>query len=182
MQLMRPPAVQVAGASFWDILGALGDFFGGIFAGGALLIAAIAYKRQVDDSRRSQASSITMTLDPPVVRSVPGHEGDFKPTGPSSNPVVKVENVGTTPVYRARVRVTWSNDSVELVGISNILPGGASLKRQLQGDVLDAQLKFVDKSGRYWVRTDGGILIDERYNREPRTLRERVSFRRSRRS
>jgi hypothetical protein len=38
----------------------LGDFFGGIFAGGALLIAAIAYKRQVDDKRRQQASKVVM--------------------------------------------------------------------------------------------------------------------------
>jgi len=52
-----------------------------------------------------------------------------------------------------------------------------SSKKQLQGEVVDAQLQFVDGSGRYWIRTDMGMLLDEKYRKVPRTLRRRPSLR-----
>lgn len=67
--------------SFWDILSALGDFFGGIFAGLALLVAAIAYKRQVDDKRREQAAKVVLRSrrDPDGALTIDLYNGSDEP-------------------------------------------------------------------------------------------------------
>jgi hypothetical protein len=52
-------------ASAWDVLGALGDLVGGIFAGGALLVASLVYAGQVRDGRRKEAAKVTISVDPP---------------------------------------------------------------------------------------------------------------------
>jgi len=59
--VQRPPLPVDVVTSSWDYIVGTADILAGLGAAGALLIAALAYRRQVDDSLRQQVAKVTLT-------------------------------------------------------------------------------------------------------------------------
>src|SRR4051794_27732522 len=57
----EPLPVDVV-TSTWDYIVGTASIVGSLGAGGALLIAALAYRRQVDDTRRQQAAQVLIRV------------------------------------------------------------------------------------------------------------------------
>jgi hypothetical protein len=71
MLLTKPLPVDVT-TTWWDYVIDVADILAGLGAAGAMLIAALAYRRQVNDARITQASLISLRW---VRFDEPGHRG-----------------------------------------------------------------------------------------------------------
>lgn len=125
----------------------------GLATAGALLIAALAYKRQVNDARSAQASMVTL-----------GISSEFADqTGDDLQPKLVVNNYSGLPVYKLGIRIwyppDWQSERLDQVGRlgpqddhTEVLPA------DYDWDEIDAQVAFADSAGRRWVRKKDGDL------------------------
>src|SRR5689334_20783177 len=108
---------------WWDYLVGGVGIVSGIATAAAFLIAALTYKRQVDDARRIQASQVKLSLDPPIVRpymrrDTPPPEQAYR-TQPSVNPVIEIRNDGNYPVQRVELVAKFSDGSSDVTPIAD---------------------------------------------------------------
>jgi hypothetical protein len=145
--MAKPLPVDVV-TSTWDIIGVIANVVAGVGAAGALLIAALAYLRQVNDAQVADAAKVVIRVD------------DVRAAG---RVVVLVENHGSEPMYEAvcvvadrsvggkgyldERQVIWGHDK----WVAADIPGG-------NADLISADMWFVDASNRAWRRTSYGAL------------------------
>ena len=60
--MQRPPLPVDVTSTWWDYVVDVADILAGLGAAGALLIAALAYRRQVDEAVRRQAAAVVLQI------------------------------------------------------------------------------------------------------------------------
>ncbi len=117
----------------------------------AVLIAALAYKRQGNDSRRAQASKVVMTITSQLAEH----------TGTDASPKVVIENHSDLPIFKVET-ICWSRrfSTHALPFVSRLGPKKdhvVFLAEELS-DHLSGAVTFSDASGHRWKRwTDGRL-------------------------
>jgi hypothetical protein len=160
------PIVVDTVTSGWDKLGAIGDFTGGVFAGGALLIAALVYRAQVHDARRMQASKVRMKLQPPPIKgrlaaSIREQVGGFYDlatiTNTSKNDIIDL-------IFFCTGRELGSSRSMETtMEFTPVLGPDAQVAYDLSGkQIYDVKIGFSDDDGRNWSVDMLGNLKENR--------------------
>ncbi|TDK27902.1 hypothetical protein E2F48_01955 [Arthrobacter crusticola] len=163
--LLQGPTAGQANAAEWlsaisTFWGAVATALGAALTGGALLIAALTYQRQVRDrhaelesKRRAQAEAVT-------VRIVP-----FKPAyvAPGTNPPdrvqIEVRNDGELAVFGiAAVVLDRTRREVGQKYFQSILPHTFDSFRHLADKVDGAYATFTDSAGTRWKRWHNGDL------------------------
>jgi hypothetical protein len=146
------PIVVVTVTSGWDKLGAIGEFTGGVFAGGALLIAALVYRTQARDARRMQASKVRLKLQPPpgkgrLVASLRERIG-------SSYELATITNTSKNDISDLMLFCFGSEPGgpVETTTEStSVLGPDAQVAYDLSGKcIYDVSIGFTDDDGRDW--------------------------------
>jgi hypothetical protein len=165
--LPAPPApapLQVdTVTSVWDVLGALGDFIGGVGAAFGLVVAAVTYKRQVDDRRREQAAKVTLT--------------EARQDGRLT---LVIENGSNMPIGRVRMECSLRPESGPpgryvfewtSVAAHQKLVILDDLREDERAGVVSARMWFIDATGHRWTRMlDGGLYKLRKRPRRPGQL------------
>jgi hypothetical protein len=139
--MQRAPLPVDVTTSVWDVLGAVGDFVGGVGTALALVIAAMAYRRQVDDARRAQAAKILIRFE----------------QGPGDMMHIVVGNAGDTPVYQVKVSLVSGMDDFHPDDIEQaMLPAFAKIYvhpiEEDNREFYTVNVLFEDESGHKWER------------------------------
>lgn len=138
-----------AGAtSAWDIISTVADSIAGLGTLGALIVAVIVYRRQVNDARRLQASRVLIEVP--------------HPDDGTDELALIVRNVSDLPIYSIHVRYGHRPNWILPITIEHSLAAGDVFRISLVGWEHDiwktADILFRDAAGNYWRRTAGGQL------------------------
>lgn len=149
--LARPLPVEVT-STWWDYVVDVADVLAGLGAAGALLIAALAYRQQVQDKRRQLASRVT-------IRVGDGQVGKQ----------VEVVNDGEMAIYKALWVVESPEDPMVISKHSDsgrfteirALETAIQFVHELPEDRgFRGSVKFCDSSGKAWERSMDGSLAE----------------------
>jgi hypothetical protein len=150
--------------SGWEIAGTIADIVAGIGTAGALVVAVIVYRRQVQYAHVDQASRVFLTL-------VAADDGFVRE--------LIVENASDLPIFRADVYLisngfeeSPSRSKPHRVYILDHLPGKKSITYDdFAGSHevwnLVASISFKDAAGREWNRDSYGDLTSFRSFNDP---------------
>lgn len=173
-----PGPAQYELAEWWDILNAFAQTFGAIGTAGALLIAALSYRRQVNERRRDLASRVTLQVHS-------GEKLQFTITNRGELPVSDVRFMEALhpSIYerweareRAALGVVMAGrrvlvpvprrDGLPARSVGHVEPEETVTAvlpdvrpRDFQKAVAMTGLYFVDGHGRSWLRTTSGGLF-----------------------
>lgn len=172
--------IRVDNVTDWvDILTLVVGSVSAVGAAGALLIAALVYRRQVDDARRQQASGISLEIEPPPA----SYRSLLLPEAPWTAPEIvrheiTVKNNSRNDVFDVVVdsKYTASDYGGDL--FERFRDGPHDKSRIHLGDSLGAggeldlvvtdvwihrvEVSFSDASGRRWKRNNIGQLSEIR--------------------
>lgn len=158
----------------WEIVNAIAQTVGALGTTGALLVAAITFKRQVRNAERAQADAISIATH--------GIRLDSEGSRQIGRTCV-VANYSAMPIYGVRLRGNLSSNAGVSLAEMNVLryqtlkPAEEMvLEVSGAGATPNAQVTFRDTSSRWWLRdTDGRIeriedrsLIDDLEGRQLR--------------
>lgn len=160
LTVVQPSPIPVdAVDSFWGILGSIGDFVGGVGAAFALVVAALAYRRQVNDSLRRQASEVTVKITevPSKYGGAPPYKYAIRLDNKSDQSVelTHYDLNGYPPPGPEYPIQTVSVAPFTIPGQSKAYIGAAVDEHHL---TLSAAL-FKDAGGRVWYRSVSGSLV-----------------------
>src|SRR3954451_20574465 len=133
--MQQQPILVDTVTSAWDIVGTMANALAGLGAVGALLIAALAYRRQVEDARAAQASKVVLYFQ--------------------GNDVI-IENCSPTPIYDVQLYFQLPAGRIELGLYEQCLGYGNSRKTYsgapspLDFPGMKVWMTFVDSSGHGW--------------------------------
>lgn len=170
MFLAKPLDVDVVSTP-WDYIVDAADIFAGLGTLGALIVAVLVYRRQVDDARRSQAARIIPHL-------VSGYKE-------SPTYIYTVKNFSDLPIFdlhvdfaieqMGKIRPAVNYHSFKLnqdEGFSMEVEGnrrGSSVG--LPPEKYAVSFRFIDAAGRRWKRDETGALSQIRF-----TLRRQLRW------
>ena len=145
------------GASTVEIIGTAADVVAGVGTMGALVVAAGAYRQQVKQNRRAQASAVTVSGVTP--------EGEDARTNKQS---VALTNHSSLPAYFAMQCVfnERRKDWIELGSGVEVGPGERHVfepydtMENLKQSPDFMGVHFSDASGCSWLRTNDGFLLE----------------------
>lgn len=177
MTVPSPPPVTVPvpdPANAWDILNAIAQSVGALGTTGALIVAAVAYRRQVQDHRRAQASRMTVSFvdsrNEVIVRNnsdLPVYNVSFQfrtyfsvrtAGGRRRAPFAAVDGPRTDlPVLDPGVSITNSCADWYAMGAPPLGP------QESPESALEFTLEFDDAAGLEWCRTLDGLRLTRRY-------------------
>ncbi len=163
----------------WDVLTALGGTVGGIGAAGALLIAALVYRKQTDDTRRRQASEISVEVKPPVASyrslllpeipwtapEIVRHEITVKNNSRNDVFNVILDSKYTSADYDGDLFERFRNGPHDrsTIHLSDSLGSGGELDLVVTDLwIHGVEVSFSDASGRRWKRNHLGQLTEIR--------------------
>lgn len=146
-------------ADWWDIVNAIAQSVGAIGTTGALLVAALVYRRQAADQHRAQASRVRLRATPKSAA-----EWKLEMTNDSDQPVQAAALVQFVRVEAERSRRTaWLSREVTLTVEHRIdfgrtlWPGETVATVAKRLDEIPV-LFFTDAAGHRWVRDVRGHL------------------------
>lgn len=160
--LHGPTAAEPPNAAEW--LSAISTFWGAIAAAigalvtaGALLIAALSYRKQVEDRHKAQAVGVTVgsrTEKQPAVKARVAIK-DYFPD--REKYIYFVHNGSQLPIYRVELVV---QDTHSQGSYRDVLAPGAENTLELEFAPLPAFVRFTDSSGVAWKRESFGRLTE----------------------
>ncbi len=144
----------------WDYANIFATSISGLIAMGALILSAIVFKRQQDDSRQAQA------------REVAAGHGQIEPTSDEKWAIgVEYANYSKLPIYEVRCRMWnlgrrrtqfgWMTHSGQSIS-DGLRPGDSrvdTIDTVLAADEWKSAVMFTDSSGRQWARFTDGALV-----------------------
>ncbi|MFF1880573.1 hypothetical protein ACFVVC_03775 [Pseudarthrobacter sp. NPDC058196] len=142
-------------STFW---GAVATAIGSLLTAGALLIAALSYRKQVADRHKAQAVSVTVgsrTEVTPAVSARRAVSGYF-PT--NEKHFYFVRNDSQLPIYRVELRVGESDDLKS--STREVLAPGDEESFEVSFAPFPAYARFTDSSGVTWTRDSSGKLTE----------------------
>jgi hypothetical protein len=149
---MTPPQTQLPQplevdniADVWTMLTALGTLGAAVGTVAAFWLAAVSYRRQVDEQARQYASKVTV-----YVNALEGEMG--------------VENLGDLPVYSVTLRAAHPRAPSQVFAAAGRLTRGTPLSVPMAPALVRdrdfrASASFTDPNGRKWTRYDNGDLV-----------------------
>lgn len=160
--LQGPTATEPPNAAEWlsavsTFWGAVATAIGAVVTAGALLIAALSYRKQVEDKHKAQAVSVTVgsrTEVTPAVsarKTINGYFPDIE------KHFYFVRNDSQLPIYRVQLVVGHSNPQGKYW---EVLAPGVEDTLELPFAPLLAFVRFTDSSGVAWQRESGGRLTE----------------------
>jgi hypothetical protein len=145
-----PPAPDNSSAADW--LGAVGTVVGAFLTGGALLVAALSYRKQVADrhqelvdQHRAQAIAVTVGYE-----KHPDFNNKF---------IYFVHNGSNAGIYN--VRLFAVNDKEEPSNAADVVPPGKRLDFDMPYLRYTAAAEFEDSAGVSWLRDSRGLLEEQ---------------------
>ncbi len=136
-----------------DWINATGAAAGAVATGGAFLVAAAVYRRQVADQRRAQAAAITVEVGAAYESPVPGM-------------MCIVRNHSVLPIYEV---LTWgSGDKRSFRPTRLVAPqkiSQSALHGHKEGEKV--HMSFTDSAGVRWTRSSSGALQEMRTGASP---------------
>lgn len=140
-------------ANGWEILNAVAQSVGAVGTTGALIVAALAYRRQVADRRSAQASRVLLR------RESGGGDVFYTLLNDSDLPVTVIDFVETAP-FPLQGKVTRDPEIVELLpgSIPHLWPGESqtwSFREENQPRWPAAM--FYDSADRRWMRSSSHL-------------------------
>jgi hypothetical protein len=171
---VREPLPVDVVSSWWDYLVDAASLVAGLGTLGALIVAVVVFRRQVEDSRSAQASQVVVS----VSTDVEDH------TGTSAVPKLVVENKSNLPIFKLTIYVSLPRKRPHVVKRVGRLAGRdvywMHINQPVNAEDVDADVIFDDAAGHGWARSSNGALVRQRSNpqggsglfgppREPRT-------------
>jgi hypothetical protein len=149
MQTLPVDLVQSA----WDYVVDIADITAGVGAAGALFVAAMVYRRQVEDVRQAQASMVTVTVTSKKASGLDPRDGII---------YVVINNYSSLPIYQVKWSA-WRGNGLkeELPDMSAIRPDGVRMytfPNDYVDDKMEAEIRFNDSRGHRWIRHTSGAL------------------------
>lgn len=142
-----------APANGWEILNAIAQSIGALGTTGALIVAAFAYRRQVWDRRREQASQVTAERKNAEGRGL-----------------AVVRNHSALPIARIRLRyaTNYGRENRDVRVNRRAVPPGGALAIDLPVETWTVSwVEFTDSAGRKWRRDSDGKLLAGPLSRYP---------------
>jgi hypothetical protein len=144
------------GLQWGDVPGGIGAILTGI----SLLIAALSYRRSVDNAEMAQAELVTSWIE---------NDDQHKA-------IIFIRNSSNLPVYLLAVHLD-DEQSLRRFYVGTLLP---SSTKEIKTDIwLESamppdKIDFIDAAGRSWIRTDEGRLL--RFRNEYRRIRFKAAI------